>query len=96
MKTVEFNVKVKKKENKLPNRMFQIDPEGRNNMPKRGKSELNSLFKKYKITNELLSKWFGYSSADSFIHSSGKHKIIDGLEEVIQYIEEQLKDKTVI
>ena len=58
----------------------------------RGKSLPPNILKEYKITHELIAEWFNYSSANSFSGSrKGKEDILNGIQEVINYIKDYEK-----
>ncbi len=63
------------------------------NRRKRGKSDKPYLLKKYKITNLLVSKWFGYSSEKSFNNSTLKQDMLNGVESIIAHIENEIINK---
>lgn len=44
--------------------------------------------KKYKIQNKMIAKWFNYSTEFSFANSSSSTDVKNGIEKVIEYIEE--------
>jgi hypothetical protein len=46
--------------------------------------------KKYGIRNSLIAKWFGYSSERSFNSSKAKDDMTNGIEKLIQHIENQM------
>lgn len=52
-----------------------------------------STTRRYKITNKKLAKWFGYSSEYTFNSSSAKQRILQGIEQLVQYIEDQTISK---
>lgn len=56
---------------------------------RRRKSE--SILKKYGITNIMLSKWFNYSSPNSFNSSKAKQEMIEGVKQLIKHIENESK-----
>jgi hypothetical protein len=51
-----------------------------------------SKIKKYKVTQEDIAKWFGYSNVDSFRNSTKKDSIMQGVEKVIRRIESEMMD----
>lgn len=57
------------------------------NSKKRGKDDKPTKLKEYKITNKLISEWFGYSSPNSFTGSSLKNEMLKGVECVIRHME---------
>jgi len=50
-----------------------------------------TLLKKYKLNAIILSKMFGYSSANGFRNSAKYHNILEGVCEIISYIEERIE-----
>jgi len=56
------------------------------NKYKRPKNKKSSILKHHKITNKLVSEWFGYSSQQAFNSSSAKIRILKGIENVIKHI----------
>jgi len=46
--------------------------------------------KKYGINHSLIAKWFGYSSERSFNSSKAKDDMTNGIEKLIQHIENQI------
>lgn len=49
--------------------------------------------KQYKITYDMLAKWFGYTDGRSFNGSSAKKDMIYGITKVIEHIENCTSDK---
>lgn len=47
--------------------------------------------REYKISNSLISEYFGYSSVETFNNSSSKARIIQGIESIIDHIESYIK-----
>lgn len=48
------------------------------------------FMKKYNLTYAQIGEMFGYSNANSFHSAPRRQKIIDGVEAIIQHIENQL------
>lgn len=48
-----------------------------------------TTMKEYKLNAVILSEMFGYSTANSFRNSSKYHDILEGVNSLIQYIEEK-------
>ena len=48
---------------------------------------------KYKITHEMLAKWFNYNNVQSFNASKARKDMLKGINEVINQVETQLIDK---
>lgn len=46
------------------------------------------LIKKYKLSNEDIRGFFGFINVDSFNNSKGKARYIQGVESLLQYLEE--------
>lgn len=46
--------------------------------------------KKYGINHSLIAKWFGYSSERSFNSSKAKNDMTNGIDKLIQHVENQL------
>jgi hypothetical protein len=49
-----------------------------------------SKLRKYHITQEKIAKILGYSSLKSFQNSSARARILSGLNELIELVEEEL------
>lgn len=52
----------------------------------RGQGSASQEQKDAKITNVMLAKWFKYSSPNSFNGSKAKDDILNGVKEVIKYL----------
>lgn len=48
---------------------------------------------KYKITQKMIAKYFGYASANSFNNCASKDRMIKGVELLIKEIEDQIVKK---
>lgn len=51
---------------------------------------LMTKIKKYKLKHKDIAKYFGYNSERSFNSSSSKSAMIEGIELIIQHVENQL------
>lgn len=50
--------------------------------------------REYKITHDLIAKWFRYSSKQSFNASSAKEDMIYGMTKLIEHVEYYLENKS--
>lgn len=49
--------------------------------------------KKYGVNNEMIAQMFDYASTNSFNSSSAHNRIVDAVESLIEYIENQIVAK---
>ena len=61
--------------------------------PLKGKHKLIMMLKKYKISHEMIAKWFNYSSIFSFRNSSAKKRIEEAIEQIIKHVENEIRNK---
>lgn len=64
------------------------------NKRRRGKADKPLKLKEYKITNQMVADWFGYSSDKSFNNSSLKLEMLQGVEKIIRHIEKMIEQGT--
>jgi hypothetical protein len=49
-----------------------------------------SKLKKYNITNIMIANWLDYKDGMSFNNSSAKNRIINAIESIITYVEDDI------
>ena len=50
-----------------------------------------TLINRHKITSALIAKWFGYKNPVSFRNSKSYEDMLQGVEEILTYLEEESK-----